>query len=587
MAIIKNMRVTLKLWLIILPAVLSLAGLLIFFIFRTNEIEHRSKTTLYDEVFVSTAAIINADRDFYQAAVAEKSLVLDYTLTSSAKAALIKDFDDNVGQVEERITGAIDNIRDNPVLYAQFQHADTGTTLEKAYSDFMQNFNNWREAYNVTTNSGDYYGQEKFFGLARDSINSMTEILEAYALSESAILSADVRSDNLTSAAVISAIILLILALSLLIMSYFRGSIRYITSVTRRIAEGELSMSIDKKRISKDEIGQLCAATDRILVQLNNYVGYIDEITSTVNAMSDGDMRVRLKRDYAGQFAPIKEAFHRLSETMGVTLSTILTSSEQVSSGASAIASGAQALAHGTEEQAGAVERLSETIEHVTAESLESAEKAVVAAGSMNQTLSKLEESTSYMTSMQSAMNSISETSDRIRSIIKLIDDIAFQTNILALNAAVEAARAGQYGKGFAVVAAEVKNLAAKSAEAANRTSDLIGSSITSIKEGISITNATADALSVVSEQINDVNGIFTAIAAASRTQAEAMKEIKTGIARISDVVLTNSATAEQSASASQELSGQAELLLGEALRFRLDDQDTVVPALMPAAIKR
>jgi methyl-accepting chemotaxis protein len=572
MRLIKNLPVSAKLLLIVVPAVLALGAMLFLFISRTNEIQEQMKTTLYDEVYVSTAAIINADRDFYRAVLDESKLLLDY-LTSDEQKLLMSDFNDNVSQVEERVVGAIDNVKDNPVLFSQFKHAASGLTLEEVYNDFMTNFTNWRDGYSLKTRQGDLAAHQAYFDKARDGINSMAELLEAYALDESAALDREVKSVNTISAVVISAVILFILILSILIVMYLRSNIRYITQINRRIAEGELSVTIDKKRLSKDEIGQLGTATGQILVQLNNYVSYIDEITKTLNIMAEGDMRVRLVQDYAGQFKPIKEAFLRISESLGGTLSTIRASAEQVSGGASAISNGAQVLAHGAEKQASAVEELSAVIEKVSGQTVENAEKVTDAAENMNLTLAKLSESTTSMSAMLGAMNSISDASNSIRSIIKLIDDIAFQTNILALNAAVEAARAGQHGKGFAVVAAEVKNLASKSADAASRTSELIATSIGFVNKGIAIANSTAEALSAVSDRIVDINGVFSGITGSSRSQAEAMKEINSGIAQISNVVMSNSATAEESASASQELNSQAELLVQEVLRFRLSDR--------------
>lgn len=571
----KNINVSVKLWLIVLPAVLALAGLLVFFIFRITDVADRSKEFLYDEAFVSTAKIINADRDFYQAAIAEKELYLTLVLTADSKAALFDDFDANVQQVQDRIGAAIDNIKDNTYLYTSFTTDDTNITLEKLYIDFQAHFTAWLNAFDLKTMTGDMALRQEEFSQARNDIDLMTQLLEEYALTESANLKSDVQSSITMSVIVVSAVILLILILSTVIVLYLRKNIKYITNISQRIAQGELSITIDQKRIGKDELGKLVGATGQILVQLNAYVGYIDEITKTLVNMSDGDMRVNLKHDYAGQFKSIKDAFVGISESLGGTLETIRSASEQVNSGASMISSGAQMLAHGSTEQASAVEELSATIDKVSDETDKNAKEVIEAVNSMQNTLSKIDEGTQYMQAMLTAMNTIGETSNSIKSVIKLIDDIAFQTNILALNAAVEAARAGQYGKGFAVVAAEVKNLATKSADAANRTSDLIGSSITSVREGITIAQNTADALADVSEKVINVNKIFSGISVSSSTQARAMFEIKAGITQISNVVLSNSATAEESASASQELSSQAELLYNEVSRFNLDDHNT------------
>ncbi len=573
MSFFKNLKVSVKLWLIVIPAILVLAGLLWLFVTRSNDILKQSETVLYDEVFYSTALILNADRDFYQAAIAEKELYLDSSLSGNASQALLKDFNDNVSQVfEERITEAMNNLMSNHALYAEYTHADADITLEQLYADFISNFSAWQNSYDIETRTGDMAAHDQYFTLARDDINLMTELLEDYANTTAVQMADDVKSSVTASVIVVTAVILFILVLSFVIIIYLQNNIKYITDVSQRIAAGELSIAIDPKRISKDEIGKLCDATGKILNQLNVYANYIGEITDTLKLMSLGDMRIQLQQDYAGHFLPIREAFTGISESLGGTLQTIRSASEQVNSGAAMISSGAQTLAYGTEEQASAVEELSAIIDKVTEDTTGNLEIVSSAGESMDTTLTKIDESTRYMQDMLTAMTSIGETANKIKSVIKLIDDIAFQTNILALNAAVEAARAGQHGKGFAVVAGEVKNLATKSADAAKTTSELIGSSISSVEQGIKIAGSTADALNELSDKIKIIGRSFSDISYSSTRQAEAISEIKLGISQISAVVTTNTATAEESASTSQELSSQAELLHNEVLRFKLTE---------------
>ena len=577
MSFFKNVKVSVKLWMIVIPAILALAGLLWLFVTRSNDILKQSETVLYDEVFYSTALILNADRDFYQAAIAEKELYLDPSLSGDASQALLQDFNDNVGQVlDERITEAMNNLMNNHTLYAEFTHADAGLTLEQLYSDFITNFSAWQNSYDIETRAGDMAVHEQYFTLAREDINLMTELLEDYANTKSVQMSDDVKSSITASVIVVTIVILFILVVSLVIVFYLQNNIKYITNVSQRIAAGELTIAIDQKRMSKDEIGKLCDATGKILNQLNVYANYIGEITDTLKLMSSGDMRIKLQQDYAGHFLPIKEAFTGISESLGGTLQTIRSASEQVNSGAAMISSGAQTLAYGTEEQATAVEELSAVIDKVTEDTTGNLEIVSSAGESMDTTLTKIDESTRYMQEMLTAMTSMGETANKIKAVIKLIDDIAFQTNILALNAAVEAARAGQHGKGFAVVAGEVKNLATKSADAAKTTSELIGSSITSVEQGIKIAGSTAEALNELSEKIKIIGRSFSDISYSSNRQAEAITEIKLGISQISAVVTTNTATAEESASTSQELSSQAELLHNEVLRFKLNESSSL-----------
>lgn len=410
----------------------------------------------------------------------------------------------------------------------------------------------------------------------------MTELLEAYAESRSAEISGDVERSIQMTAIIVGLVIAFIFIFSAVIVIYLRGSIKYITGVSQKIAEGELSVKIDPKRISRDEIGRLSGATSRILDQLNGYADYINEITQTLNAMADGDMRIHLQCDYTGEFKKIKDAFTALSESLGATLTSIRIAADQVSSGASAISDGAQALASGAQEQASAVQQLTASLEEIAAQTNQNAQNAEQANTLARQAQEQAAKGTDRMQDMLRAMDDISQSSSNIGKIIKVIDDIAFQTNILALNAAVEAARAGQYGKGFAVVAEEVRTLAAKSAGAAKETTDMIENSIGKVDAGTKIARDTADALREIVTGIENVAQLVASISEASGEQTMGIEQVNSGVIQISKVVQSNAATAEESAAASEELSAQSAQLKENVSFFRTDNDHA--PAALAAA---
>ena len=230
----------------------------------------------------------------------------------------------------------------------------------------------------------------------------------------------------------------------------------------------------------------------------------------------------------------------------------------------------AQALSQGSMEQTCAVEELEQTIHSVTKSVKQTSENVQRAREQVDGMGRQLAEGNQKMHEMIAAMREISDSSQEIEKIIKTIEDIAFQTNILALNAAVEAARAGTAGKGFAVVADEVRSLAAKSAEASQSTSALIGRSIAAVNQGTQIADVTAKQLENVVAGASEIVETINGIAADARTQAGAVEQIQDQIGQITGVVQTNSSTAEESAATSQELSGQASVLKQLVKTFRL-----------------
>ncbi len=321
---------------------------------------------------------------------------------------------------------------------------------------------------------------------------------------------------------------------------------------------------------------QVKKALNSTMAFLKNYV---DEITYTLEEMGKGNLNLTIDSDYLGDFQAIKIALNSITATLSDTMSEITEAANQVDAGARQISDGGQALSQGTTEQASAIEQLNASIEEVAGETKKNASNANEANERALEVRNNAEIGNAQMNKMVSAMSEINESSHNISKIIKVIDDIAFQTNILALNAAVEAARAGQHGKGFAVVAEEVRSLAARSAEAAKETTSLIENSIESVDTGTKIADDTAESLKEILNEIEKVTGLVGNIAQASNDQATEITQITQGIEQVSTVVQTNSATAEESAAASEELSGQAEMLKQMVSTFRLKTKGTTLSA--------
>ncbi|WP_270943002.1 methyl-accepting chemotaxis protein [Romboutsia lituseburensis] len=340
-----------------------------------------------------------------------------------------------------------------------------------------------------------------------------------------------------------------------------------------KLAEGDLQSDIPNANINY-EIGLVSDATNKIVTDLRNM---ITTLIYLLTEISNGNLDIDINNNeteflFAKDFNPMLVASNKIIQSLNDTLSQIHMAGEQVAIGSDQVSEGAQVLSQGATEQASSVQELSATINEVSQHINKTAQNAARAKEISIKSSSATSLGKAKMEEMIVAMNEISQTSNEIGNIIKNIDDIAFQTNILALNAAVEAARAGSAGKGFAVVADEVRNLAAKSAESAKNTAELIEKALIAIENGTQIVSETAKSLDDVVEGAQQSAEVIQKIADASSEQAEHISQVNVGVEQISVVVQTNSATAEESAAASEELSSQAQMLKDLISKFKLKD---------------
>ena len=419
---------------------------------------------------------------------------------------------------------------------------------------------------NRDSNVAEYtYNNVKYYGSCMEIGDTGWQVLSALPASE---LTADTNKLVLTIVIIFIILLVSMLMTILAVVRRVTKPIRKITDITNKLAAGELDVNIDVH--SNDEIGILAESIKSLTVRLKSYISYIEESVNVLDEMADGKLDMEFKNDHEGEFAKLKESLLNVSNTLKDTIGKIKDSSNLINMNADQVSAGAQTLAQGTTEQASAIEELSAEINEIYTTIVHNAENAENAGSKALETSKEVEQGNMQMKEMLSAMDEISNSSSEIGKIIKVIDDIAFQTNILALNAAVEAARAGSAGKGFAVVADEVGNLAGKSAEAAKQTTALIENSIKAINNGTMLAGRTGKSLAEIVNKTNKTNELINEIVKASSRQTDSVNQIKGGIEQISSVVQENAATAESGAANSEELSGQAQLLNELVNRFEI-----------------
>ncbi len=341
--------------------------------------------------------------------------------------------------------------------------------------------------------------------------------------------------------------------------------LRAVEAVAKELTDGNLHSTLEYR--SEDEIGSLAHSMRKSIRILGSYV---DDIDRVMKLFAEGNFDVQPEVEWKGDFVGILNSFMLFEKSMAETIKGIQTVSNEVSSAADQVASSSNDLADGATNQAAVVEELTATVAGVSEQVGKNSQSAKEISGRVDELGNAISESNGKMHEMVDSMHEINEASKEIDRIIATINDIASQTNLLALNASIEAARAGEAGKGFAVVANQVNLLADQSAQAAKESATLIETSVKAVEKGMVIAGQTATQLEEVAESSKIITKEVTNIAETLETQTTEIQQINEGIEQINDVVQTNSATSEECAAASQEMSSEAENLREMIQKFKV-----------------
>ena len=467
---------------------------------------------------------------------------------------------DTIEAVMPQYAAQVDDIRDTLKSAASYNLQIM--TLAGMFNNDMAS----QQAYDLYLNQ-----YAVVFDEAADMIIALNDQIGQMALEREALVK---------SARVISLIIVLgvvvcafaaVVVFTLLMLRYILVPVRKLIAGADALEQGDFSHAVVDYD-TQDEFGQLSRA---ITGTMERIVFITKDLRRGLQAISEGHFDVASEDNdqYQGEYILLRDSVYQLNGVLSDIIYQIRTAAGQVADGADQVANGAQALSQGATEQAASVQELASTLSEVAHQVQENTQSIEGVESRVTETVEEVSRSTGKMQEMLGAMEEIQKSASEIENIIKNIEDIAFQTNILALNAAVEAARAGEAGKGFAVVADEVRRLAANTAKASQSTSSLISQALQNVESGRTIADETASSLERVSGIIQLLSEQAAQVSQTSQRQDEAIQQTTIGVDQISSVVQTNSATAEESAAASEELSGQASMLKSLTDKFTLTEQ--------------
>ena len=462
-----------------------------------------------------------------------------------------------------KIAGYFDTISDN------LNDEALGSQLKSAWNDVENASFEMLEL----VDSGDQAAALDFFNNElNEKSETLADLLDSVGdLADEAV---DSKYKSIVAISIIAVIVLIAACLVNIIMSGIRNKkliaeiesdLDVLKSASSEIARGNVHVNIDYEK--ENEVGEVADQLRTAVAALSDYIDKISEVMST---MANGNFNIRFDKSFEGDFVSIQEAIESFSEQISDSMREIVDVSGMVSAGAGQLADAGRNLADTTTNQADIVSELSKKVNTISDEISGNSTDAENISKDVDGIVDSIIKGNKKMEEVVKAMNAIAASSEQISNIIDTINSIADQTNLLSLNASIEAARAGEAGRGFAVVATEVSQLAGQTQQAAQNTANLIGDSIRTVGDGITIANNTAEELNKMVAQVEEIRGRVKQISDASVVQANSVQELSTNIDKIAEEGTNNAATSEESLALSSEMSEHADSLKSMVDHFEL-----------------
>lgn len=500
--------------------------------------------------------IISVERSLYKGIATSSDEESKAAVDSNTASA--QTISNNMAELKELFTSA-----DKKEMLAQIEGLlSEGSAVRAKVNDLILANNN-AEAYNIIIN--------EYTPIFDNIVTDVLQLADVVADDAQGFV-----SDSQRSALTVIVVMALLLVFGIIIAVGVTAKItKAVTEPINAVMEGiqavsEGDLSVDINYESENELGVLADCTRNTIVELRKYIKVQTYILQNI---ARKDMTVTVDADFKGDFFPIQEALKEILLFLNETFHRTKDAVSQVNKASEQVADIAQNLASGATEQAAATEEITATVNVVTENVEKNAKNARNVNDISDESVTRIEEGNQCMANLLGAMGEIEAQSNEISNIIKVINDIAAQTNLLSLNASIEAARAGEHGKGFAVVAGEIGNLASESAQAAKNIANLINSSITSIQKGSTLADETAEVLKSIVSSVEETSELVGQISEASGQQAESLENILAGVSAVADSSTNNSDSAQEASASSEELLAQAQSLQELLNQYKLAER--------------